>query len=206
MPSLFYALFPPPDLTHRIIGEVIAHQALAALTVRSIAPERLHITVAYLGDRGDDEQCIADARNVLERFDAVPVDAELSTLRTFGDARVRPVVLTGAFDNPWVTELRALLLPDLNHAGIAVHTAHEFVPHMTLAYAEVDVQPAAVGPFCFRCSDIALVRGGDYAVLARRPLNEPPDGPFGAWFRDPTPTGRILTPEELDERRSFFRR
>jgi 2'-5' RNA ligase len=203
MPSLFLALFPPADVAHRIVADAAAHPALANQAHKIIAPERLHITLAYLGDRGHDEHCIAAVSGVLAGFSGVPADTEFSVLRSFGESGVRPIVVTGRYDNPDVVELRAMLLPELERAGVAVEIAHEFVPHVTIAYADVDLPLGHAGPYCPQCTEILLVRGGDYAVLARRALPAPPV-PAGAWlpwYRDPCPSGRELTPEELEELR-----
>lgn len=198
MPSLFFAVFPPPDLAVKIAADAEALQ-LAGATL--IPAERLHVTLAYLGSRGDDDQCIAAARGALDRVDGLPADTEFGVVRTFGDAGARPVVLTGLHDNPYVAELRALLLPELERVRVAVDTAHDYLPHVTIAYADIHIEPTRVGPYCPRFGEIALVRGGDYAVLARRPLPVPEgfDGAFISWYRDPTPSGRPLTADEYRE-------
>lgn len=198
MPSLFIALFPP----ERIARQIAADAATWPLRPASfITPERLHVTVAYLGDRGDDPAAIAAAASVLAELVALPVDAEFGALRIFGAGRARPAVITGQFSNPWIRELRAQLLPALERAGVLADARRDFEPHITVAYSGAVPPLVAVGPYCFQSRELALVRGGDYAVLARRALS-PPAGTvehFTPWFRDPLPPGDPVPRVVLDE-------
>jgi 2'-5' RNA ligase len=201
MASLFLALFPPPAVAQRIVAEAAQVAALGPHLARSIPAERLHITIAYLGDRGDDTALIEAVSRAIDRLESRPVDVELNRVRTFGDSGSRAIVMTGRFDNAPAARLRrdvAAILADVAEFD----AASEFVPHVTLLYADAAVDAELREGIALRCSSLALVRGGDYARLHERALTT--DGAteyFGNWHDNPIPSARDATPEELESMR-----
>ncbi len=84
MPSLFLALFPPSDVARRIADAAAALPDLREVGATLTPADRLHITVAYLGDHGHNVELVADVSRRMETVNCLPIDVEFSRLRTFG--------------------------------------------------------------------------------------------------------------------------
>ncbi len=112
-------------------------------------------------------------------------------------------MLTGKYSNSQVGQLRALVAAALDGSRAVVDTAHDFVPHITIAYAPIDIEQEHVGEFSHPCGSIFLVRGGDYARLHSRQFAAPASPEiFSSIHRNPIPSGRPLTDDEFRDLRA----
>jgi hypothetical protein len=76
----------------------------------------------------------------------------------------------------------------------------EYVPHVTLLYADASVDVELPEAISLRCDSLALVRGGDYARLHERALTTAGAiEVFGGWHDNPVPSPRELTEDEYDD-------
>lgn len=114
---LFVALWPEPEVVEAVRRQLEpARDAYRELRWQS--PDRWHLTLAFLGDRGPDKEIARLQR--LEPRTARP-------LRIAGSGRFGPVLWLGIEAGPWLDELAA--------AVRRAHDVHErrFRAHVTVA-------------------------------------------------------------------------
>lgn len=143
--------------------------------VRFVRPEKLHLTLAFLGD-ADPEPVIAGCAEVCTRHS--PLMLTTTTLGGFPDLR-RPKVVWLGLEG----DLSALVALQADLASALGQPAAEYIPHLTLArispgskavgYAtqtlELDLPPAGI-----RAEEVSLFEStpdGRYEILASWPLS-----------------------------------
>src|SRR5260221_11130822 len=119
------ALQVPPDVASELAldGEV--------------APEEMHVTLAFLGNAADfgsqQFQILAAVEKVLA--DAQPLDATIGGVGRFATPEDDG---TNAFyasvDCPELSDFRQSIIDALSESGITIDETHGFTPHITLAY------------------------------------------------------------------------
>jgi len=115
----------------------LSDPAIAALTRlqtglplgRPVAPENLHLTLAFLGDQPD--AALEALHEELERLAVPPFSLRFTGLGTFGGLRPRLVFADVAAD-PGLMTLQAEITRALRRAGL-VPPKERFHPHVTLA-------------------------------------------------------------------------
>lgn len=138
----FIALAPPPAT----IATIAAWQQRALGgrdDLRAIAPGGLHLTLAFLGDRDEDE--IGRAQEALLAAIATatgppPVPVAIAP-EPIGLPRRRPRVVAFAAASPGAVGLREELVARLAAAGLAQPDRRPFRPHLSVARVRGD--PAA---------------------------------------------------------------
>ncbi len=177
---VFVSVFPPPEVQEALTE---AARALAADALRLTPPERVHLTLKFLGEvpPGD----IPRVTSALERAarQGGPFDATVSGFGAFpsaGRARILWAGIGAGAEGFRVLSraLEALLEPE----GFAGEDK-PFVPHLTLGRARrpvgFDPAGARVPDLGFSVGALDLVEsrqggaGVTYSVLARCPLGRP---------------------------------
>lgn len=98
-----------------------------------LLPEKLHITMAYLGTTDAvDKEAVQKALDSLPKRE--PFAASISGHARFTGGEED--VLVALVDSPHIEKLRIDLLAALKKQGISVPADHGFIPHMTLAYMD----------------------------------------------------------------------
>jgi 2'-5' RNA ligase len=178
MHRLFFAIFPDrPALAaiERVAGNL---QETKVLRGRWLAPEKYHLTVRYIGDFADDQ--VAD---VVERARAAAAGVRAPRFAVVLD---RVATFRGRFRAPCVlrcargceAEVHALwqeLGARLAQAGVADGDRRRFLPHVTIAYADRNLDEAiAVEPVHWRVGEFNLVDShrSCQTVLARWPATD----------------------------------
>lgn len=181
----FVALALPDDLLDEL---VLAQQQVVAVLgddrVRAIAREQLHVTLAFLAHREDDE--LPAIERLVDDHVAGwrPVSLRLGPLRTFGFGNVLGFDLHGddveqlaAWQQPLATALVA--------AGLMPDERRRWRPHVSIARSRGRRgpklrPPAGVGSdasfACDRVQVFASVpagRGHEYQVMHERVLSQP---------------------------------
>lgn len=124
-----------PDYTSHAMVALYPPEAFAARFAipGGLEPDKLHVTMAYLGLAGD-----VDKEAVLRALRSLP-QREPFTASISGHARFtggEEDVLVALVDSPHIEKLRIDLLAALKRQGITVPADHGFTPHMTLAYMD----------------------------------------------------------------------
>ncbi|MEV6347012.1 RNA 2',3'-cyclic phosphodiesterase [Actinoplanes sp. NPDC051851] len=122
---LFVAAFPTGEALDDLRGALPSG-------VRHTAPEKWHVTLAFLGEVDDDR-----VPEVIRALDDVPPPAPFS-LRLTGGGRFGEVIWTGlSGDVVALTALHSSVRQSLTEAGFPLD-ARPFRPHLTLSYRRFD--------------------------------------------------------------------
>ena len=159
--KLFFALWPDQE----------AREALVRLQQpvrgRLIPPEKLHLTMAFLGQQP------ADALPVLLGIlEAMPVTEVRLVVDCYGYFKRPQIAWAGPSEPPAaLMELQAGLMERLEAAGFSAATHGEFKPHITLA-REAKEAPGEFGfdPVVWTVSGLSLVESmadGRYVPIAQ---------------------------------------
>ena len=122
--------------------------------------DRLHITLAFLGDNVP-EQMLQIARNVLAAVSAQqpPLEVQLSGTGTF-PVKDGEQPFYAKVDSPELVKFREKLATALDIAGVAYSKDYEYHPHVTLAYLKGGDVPKANVEAKFTASQVVLYVGG----------------------------------------------
>lgn len=132
MPSLFVAVVPPVDVIEHLHDTVadVRHR-LRAPDLRWTAPDRWHITIAYLGEPPEPvDETVADHLTSLTEDPAVR-GVRLSGSGSFGGS----VLWTGVEEGPARDQRAALArtIPALVRGSGAIPDRRAWRPHLTVA-------------------------------------------------------------------------
>lgn len=129
MSRLFLGLEVPIEVRAVVSPQLDAARS-AHDELRWSPPEQWHVTLAFLGDVGVDEDEIVEASHPAARSAPSQIDLELAGAGRFGDR----VIWLGVHDEPHgaVAQLGASMKRRLGEAGIAVDD-RPLRPHITLA-------------------------------------------------------------------------
>ena len=164
-PRLFYALWP----------DAATRAALAAWQARlqgkPVRPEKLHLTLAFLGQRPAGE--LPALLAILEQLPAHPVPLLFDHVSRFPQLALAWAAL--AQPSPALLALRAACMQALAQQGLAPRFEHDrFTPHVTLARQAPPPAGEDVAPVAWQADELVLVESlkssGDYRIVARRKL------------------------------------
>lgn len=174
----FVALTLPQDIRSAL---VLTQMALPL--PRRVAPENLHLTLAFLGELSN--PVLDEVHAALSDLRAPAFDLRLRGLGLFGGKRPRNLH-AGVAPEPALEHLQAKVAQAARRAGVTLE-ARRFVPHVTLSrfspeaadLPRLEQAVAAAGLFSagpFRVDHFALMRSWlrqpepEYDVLAEYPL------------------------------------
>jgi 2'-5' RNA ligase len=147
-------------------------EALAATIEDGVAPENLHVTLAYLGGYDGDLDALRRVLQPLADIHA-PLEGEVGGVGAFSDSgKGHPMILLP--DVPGLVELRVAITEALIVADIEYGRNHGYTPHVTLSYEKgLDAIPTGFGAE-LHFDAIMIVRGDTETVtlplLGDRPL------------------------------------
>ena len=164
-PRLFYALWPGPATR----GALAALQAAVGGTPSR--SDKLHLTMAFLGQREADE--LPMLKTILATLPARAMTLVFDHYRQFPKAELSWAALRHV--PPELLELRAQLMAALAAAGLAPAFEHDrFTPHVTLARKAGPPPAQPFVPVSWHATQLVLVESvksnGDYHLLASREL------------------------------------
>lgn len=127
-------------------------------------PERMHLTLAYLGPSmmlpPEADEIILEV--LTEVAQAHPkLKAELSGIGRFENAETGEDAVVALVDAPGLEKLREHLVHELEEAGVPVRQDHGFTPHITIAYVGYHEQlpVSRIGGLDFRIGALEYVQG-----------------------------------------------
>lgn len=123
MLRLFAAIAPPPDLRERL--EFLQR----GLPGRRVAPENLHLTLAFFGEIA--EPVAVDLHAALSAIDAPRFWVTLDGAGAFGGAKPK-LIYAAVRPEPALDHLRAKVLQAARGAGLDI-PAERYTPHVTLS-------------------------------------------------------------------------
>ncbi len=164
-PRLFFALWPDPA-TRAALARL-----QTGLAGRPLAAHKLHLTMAFLGQRGAAD--LAPLGAILARVEAAAATLEFDRLDYFSGQRIAWAGMGTA--PPALAELRAALMRELAAEGYApAFERDRFRPHVTLARQAPPLAPAAIAPLRWRADALVLAASegneAPYRILAARKL------------------------------------
>jgi 2'-5' RNA ligase len=167
---LFLAVVPDPSAAERIHRLAGALKRAHRFSGKLMAPESLHISLFFLGECED--QLVRLACDAASNVRAQPFDVWFDRSATFrGRPGNRPFVLIGDSGLEGVRSLRRSLGAALAKKGMRRLARREFTPHVTLLYAEREVEENPIEAIRWTVSDFVLVHSlRGHRHLARWPL------------------------------------
>ena len=174
---VFVAVFPPPGVQEALVQ---AARALPTDAFRLTAPERVHLTLKFLGEVPP--EALPRATSALERVGqhGGPFDATVSGFGAFPSARRARILWAGIGQGAEELVTLARAVEDLLEPEGFAREDKPFVPHLTLGRARrpvhFDAGGATLPRLSFSVGALDLVEsrqgasGGTYPVLKRYPL------------------------------------
>jgi 2'-5' RNA ligase len=172
---LFFALYPDSETAAQIVAFATAFLAENQLKGRAAAPERLHVTLAFLGDHdGVPKNLVSRAKAAADQVTLQPFTCAFDRVMNFKrDDRGGPLVLLTAGDG-LLFELQARLAAALAREHIHL-PERNFTPHITLAYDAVEVEEQPAGRYSWQVNAFQLMHSfigqSRHAPLGRWPLS-----------------------------------
>ncbi len=183
---LFAALLPPPECTEALAGW--ARSELAGPGRRLLAPDMMHLTMSFLGERPVPE--LATLTAALAEIDAKAPELGLGAPVFLPPRQPRTVAVEVTDDSGSLAELQRRTADALEAASSWQPPKRRFRPHITVARLRrdsvVEGVPGATPPLTFRPVALELLRshllpeGAVYEALATKLLydgDECLDGP-----------------------------
>jgi 2'-5' RNA ligase len=167
---LFLAAIPDAGTAariHRLAGVLKrAHQ----FNGRLIEPERLHISLFFLG--GLPEQDIRAARMAAAEVRMEPFEVLFDRTASFhGKRGSRPFVLVGDRGLQRLTSFRQMLGAAMLRRGLRRVAETNFTPHVTLLYDARGVEEYPIEPISWTVKEVVLIRSlRGHDCQARWPL------------------------------------
>ncbi|WP_168208464.1 RNA 2',3'-cyclic phosphodiesterase [Janthinobacterium tructae] len=162
-PRLFYALWP--DAATRTA--LLAWQA--RLQGKPVRAEKLHLTLAFLGQRPASE--LPALQDILAHTPAHPIPLLFDHASHFAQLALTWAAL--AQPSPALLDLRTACMHGLAQQGLAPRFEHDrFTPHVTLARQAPPPASQDFAPIAWQADELVLVESlkssGEYRILASR--------------------------------------
>ncbi len=165
MARFFFVVWP--DRACARAFEALAPSLAEAAGGKAVPAEKIHMTLAFLGEIGDDG--LRRAREAAQPVRAPPFDISIDLVGGFRRARMAWAGVSGA--SAPLLDLQARLDAALRASGFDLEE-RAFTPHATLARKTTRPLPtAAITPIAWRIDAFTLVRSdtgsGRYAIAER---------------------------------------
>ena len=158
---MFLAVLPDVATAMRIHRLAIVLKRAHRFTGKLIQPERLHVSLFFLGGLHEDVSCAALEAIGIIRMPAFKVCFDL-TASFGGRPGGRPFVLWGSDGLSEIKSFRRELAIELMRGGLSRQASTKFEPHITLMYDGRIVQEYPLAePIAWTVSEIVLIRSKD---------------------------------------------
>jgi 2'-5' RNA ligase len=169
---VFLAAVPDAETARRIHRLAAALKRAHRFDAKIIEPERLHVSLFFLGELA--EPAVLIAREVAAEIQALPFDVLFDRSVSFrGKPGSRPSVLTGDDGVDRLKSFRRTLGVAMASKGLSFLAKKDFTPHITLMDAEHDVEAHPIEPIGWTVNEFALIHSmHGYVHLGRWPLQK----------------------------------
>jgi 2'-5' RNA ligase len=169
---LFLAAVPDADIATRIYRLAGVLKRAHKFDGRLIEPERLHITLLFLG--GAPEHKVRMACEAVAEVRDQPFEVLFDRYASFrGKPGNHPLVLIGDDGLDRLKSFRRMLGGAMARRGLKHFAKKDFTPHVTLLYAERSVEEHPIEPICWTVNEFVLIQSiHGHAHLARWPLRK----------------------------------
>jgi 2'-5' RNA ligase len=122
--------------------DIATNLALAAKQsgLEALAPEDMHITLAFMGDVSQLEDKREAIESAMQSFGSTTycLEGVIGGIGRFNASNTSDGmdVIYASFDSAALTEFRQALVEAIESTGVEISRAHGFTPHITLAYVE----------------------------------------------------------------------
>lgn len=145
---LFFAFVPPPVLARQVIA------AAAVLRCRTMAAERLHMTMFILDDLPRlDVATVARMRRIGEAIETGPIEIVLDRIA----GSYRSVALRPGRANPALLACHRRIAGLAHSVGLAPRQDYRFGPHVTLGYDNPTPWSERVAPLRWIADELVLI-------------------------------------------------
>lgn len=169
---LFLAAVPDADTARRIYRLAVALKRAHGFDGKIIEPERLHVSIFFLGELP--EPAVRIACEAAAEIRTSPFDVLFDRSVTFrGKPRNQPFVLTGDDGLDRLKSFRRTLGLAMASKGLRFLAKKDFTPHITLMYAEHDVEEHPIEPIGWTVNEFVLIHSmHGHVHLGRWPLQK----------------------------------
>jgi len=172
---VYLALQPPPAAAAEALARLDALPQRRRMSARPMAPNRLHVSLAGIGDFKRPPTPVFDkVMEAVAEVAAAPFVIELNRIGTWTSGDQRPIVLWGDEGVIGVHALFSELHKALWRADMAPRREPEMTPHMTLIYDRAEVPETPVEPVRWTVDEFVLIHAvhgeGRFDVVARARL------------------------------------
>lgn len=172
---LFFALQPDAAALGAVARVVEQAKTVHDIRGRWLAPEKLHVTVQFLGDFTSADEIASRAGRAAGALRVAPFDFTFDRLATFPRRFQPPCILRCApGSEATLQELARELGTALRAAGLGEYVETRlYVPHLTIAYAQSALpEPLTIEPIVWRARAVCLIdsHGGQHVQIGDWPL------------------------------------
>ncbi len=154
--TLFFAVRPPPAIASEISRLTHRSRDLFGLKGAAIPEERLHATLALVGDY--DSALVETASRAMASLQARPLHVTFDRMYSFkGKPGGMPLVLGGGDGVMGLRFLQKLLVSEMRRVGLVGAGKSSFTPHVTLLYDRTPVPETPIDPISWPVREIVLV-------------------------------------------------
>jgi 2'-5' RNA ligase len=169
---VFLAAVPDADTARRIHRLAAALKRAHRFDAKIIEPERLHVSLFFLGELP--EPAVRIACEVAADVRALPFQVLFDRSVSFrGKPGNQPFVLTGDDGVDRLKSFRRTLGLAMASKGLRFLTKKDFTPHITLMYAERDIEEHPTEPIGWTVNQFVLIHSmHGHVHLGRWPLQK----------------------------------
>ena len=176
---LFFAAFPDARAAQELSRLAYRLREVHGLQGTPLSPERLHVTLHFLGDyHAIPESLIDSARSAAKLVKLLPFKVVFDRVTSFdAGSHRRPVVLVASEGMSKLSELHETLRSARHDLGVGsadADTDRIYVPHLTLLYDSQRLEVSLSDPIEWTVSEFFLIQSligqSKYVVLDSRTL------------------------------------
>lgn len=173
---LFFAVFPDHSTAAEITRLAQSLRRELHLQGKLLRPERLHVTLHFLGDyAGLPPDLVGAAQRAAGQVEARAFDVSFDRVASFpARSHKHPVVLRGGAALESLQAFQRQLLETMAGIGMQRFSTREFIPHVTLLYDRKTLESLPTQPIKWTIRDFSLVHSSladeEYRIIGSWPL------------------------------------